>query len=222
MKILDIERPSLQTNFIEMTIKDFGSRVAQIWEGLRPETRKLLVGALDSKNKPSLFAQRKFFYDAHSDLELSSLLSALDEQSAATNKKLEIRKKREIEKLADACAAVLEAQTGSAEVFIQLAERYLERNDYNGLDTLSNKLTERFSPIEIAEIARQAEQPQIRAIAFETLALMPIAQLLTILEDTAYYDIAVNALQQQAFEFGSEEARGILAEIDLLDDPRQD
>lgn len=204
-----------------MTIKDFGSRVASIWEGLRPETRKLLVRAMDSKGKPSSIPQRTFFYDAHSDLELSTLLSALDEQSAATNQKLERRKKREIEKLADACAELLEAQTGSAEVFIQLAVRYLERNDYEGLDSLADKLNEQFSPIEVAEIARQAQQPQIRAIAFETLAMMPISRLITILEDAAYYDIAVNALQQQAFEFGSEEAREVLIEVGLLDDVRQ-
>lgn len=213
--------PSLQTILVEMTIKDFGSRVASIWEGLRPETRKLLVRAMDSKGKPSSIPQRTFFYDAHSDLELSTLLSALDEQSAATNQKLERRKKREIEKLADACAELLEAQTGSAEVFIQLAVRYLERNDYEGLDSLADKLNEQFSPIEVAEIARQAQQPQIRAIAFETLAMMPISRLITILEDAAYYDIAVNALQQQAFEFGSEEAREVLIEVGLLDDVRQ-
>lgn len=212
---------SLQTILVEMTIKDFGSRVASIWEGLRPETRKLLVRAMDSKGKPSSIPQRTFFYDAHSDLELSTLLSALDEQSAATNQNLEQRKKREIEKLADACAELLEAQTGSAEVFIQLANRYLERNDYKGLDALADKLNEQFSPIEVAEIARQAEQPQIRAIAFETLAMMPISKLVTILEDAAYYDIAVNALQQQAFEFGSEEAREVLIEVGLLDDSRQ-
>ncbi|MCV4777257.1 hypothetical protein OFM21_31250, partial [Escherichia coli] len=84
-------------------------------------------------------------------------LSALDEQSAATNTLLESTKKREIEQLADACAALLEAQTGSAEVFIQLAERYLERNDFKGLDSLSDKLAERFLPIEIAEIIRQTD-----------------------------------------------------------------
>ncbi|MEW6360948.1 MAG: hypothetical protein AB1477_02390 [Acidobacteriota bacterium] len=205
-----------------MTIKNFGSRVASIWEGLRPETRKMLVGALGSKDKPFTFPTRKFYYDAHSDLELSRLLSALDEQSAATNTLLESTKKREIEQLADACAALLEAQTGSAEVFIQLAERYLERNDFKGLDSLSDKLAERFLPIEIAEIIRQTDSAPIRAIAFETLALMPISRLASILEDSAYYEIAVNALEQQAFEFGSEEAREILMEAGILDDSRID
>lgn len=205
-----------------MTIKDFGSRVASIWAGLRPQTRKLLVGAIGSQDKPSTFASRKFFYDAHSDQELSRLLTALDEQSAATDRNSEYEKKQDIERLADACAALLEAQTGSAEVFIQLAKRYLERNDYNGLDSLADKLVERFSPIEIAEIIRQTDLAPIRAIAFETLAMMPISRLASILEDSAYYEIAVNALEQQAFEFGSEEAREILEEAGILDDSRRD
>ena len=29
-----------------MTIKEFGGKVASVWEGLRPVTKKMLVGAL--------------------------------------------------------------------------------------------------------------------------------------------------------------------------------
>ena len=63
-----------------MTIKDFGGQVASVWEGLRPMTRKMLVGALQTgaahNHKPPTV-----IYDAHADFELSRLLSAIDEQS---------------------------------------------------------------------------------------------------------------------------------------------
>ena len=68
-----------------MTIKDFGGRIASVWEGLRPVTRNMLVGALQTTSSlpsPNI-KSTKFSYDAHADWELSRLLSALDEQLAA-------------------------------------------------------------------------------------------------------------------------------------------
>jgi hypothetical protein len=156
---------------------------------------------------------QKFFYDAHADWELSRLLSALDEQSRkASSRKSDILS--EISHLAETCVRVLEAQSGSAEVFIQLAERAIKQHNYNKLDKLADRLSERFSAGEIAEIVRQTEVPQIRAIAYETLALLPVPIILPLLEDPLYSDIAANALEQKAYEYDSEEARDLLDQYD--------
>ncbi|HTK25441.1 MAG TPA: hypothetical protein VL327_02705 [Pyrinomonadaceae bacterium] len=198
-----------------MMIKDFGGRVATIWEGLRPMTKKMLAGALpqgdpNHANIPS----QKFFYDAHADWELSRLLSALDEQVKTADAKKDPEQLAELSELADTCIRVLEAKTGSAEVFIQLAERALKQHDYNRLDKLADLLQSRFSAGEIAEIVRQTEYPQIRAIAYETLALLPVAAIVPLLDDPLYADIAAGALEQKAFEYDSEEAREILEQFD--------
>ncbi len=165
--------------FIEMTIKDFGARVESVWEGMRPMTKKMLVGVLQAsvENLPAAKSQ-KFSYDAHADWELSRLLSALDEQIKDAGVKKDAEKLSEIKKLADTCASVLQTQTESAEVFIQLAERLLQHNDYNKLDRLADVLSERFSVGEIAEIVRQSEMAQIRAIAYE---VKPPSKVLKIL-----------------------------------------
>jgi hypothetical protein len=165
-----------------------------------------------STTQPNNSAQ-KFSYDAHADWELSRLLTALDEQSkkaASTNSDI----LGEISQLAETCASVLEAQSGSAEVFIQLAERAIKNHDYNRLDKLADRLSERFSAGEIAEIVRQTDAPQIRAIAYETLALLPVPTILPLLEDPLYSDIAANALEQKAYEYDSEEARDLLDQFD--------
>lgn len=197
-----------------MTIKNFGARVVDVWEGLRPMTKKMLVGAVQT-NQPA--AGQKFSYDFHTDWELSRLLTALDEQALDAEIKKDAEKLSEIKQLAAACADVLEAKTESAEVFIQLAERALARRDYRKIDELANALLTRFSVAEICEIARQAANPAIRAIAFETLALVPVDALVALAEDPVYQDIARFALEQQAFEYESEEARDMLEFIDFKD-----
>ena len=200
-------------------IKNLGAGVASVWEGLRPVTKKMLVGAMNASNTtPANHFIQKFSYDAHADWELSRLLSALDEQSKnpASTSNADIL--NEIAQLAETCARVLEAQSGSAEVFIQLAERAIKQHDYNKLDKLADRLAERFSSGEIAEIVRQTDAPQIRAIAYETLALLPVPAILPLLDDPLYQDIAANALEQKAYEYDSEEARDLLDQFD--DDTR--
>ena len=195
-----------------MTIKDFGARVESVWQDLRPVTKKMLVGAMQTGNtKPN----RTFSYDAHADWELSRLLSALDEQANSNELKEDADKLRELKQFSGACAKVLETQTASAEVFIQLAKRAIARNDFKKLDQLADVLTNRFSAGEVAEIIRQTDMAQIRAIAYETLSFMPVSALLTILDDSIYTEIAINALEQQAYEYESEEARDILEQLNL-------
>ena len=206
-----------------MMIKEFGGTVASIWEGLRPITKKMLVGALQaSKTGPANVPTPKFSYDAHADWEVSRLLSALDEQSKSIEIRKDIAKLTEITRLADTCVLVLESQSASAEVFIQLAERAIKDNDYNRLDKLADHLTERYSAGEIAEVVRQTDMPQIRAIAYETLAMMPIPNILPLLDDALYAGIAAASLEQKAYEFDSDEAREILDQFDSEGEPRGD
>lgn len=195
-----------------MTIKDFGARVESVWQGLRPVTKKMLVGAFETGNAKT---NRTFSYDAHADWELSRLLSVLDEQATSNEVKQDAEKLREIKQFSGTIARVLEAQTASAEVFIQLAKRAIARNDYKKLDELADVLTNRFSASEIAEIIRQTDMPQIRAIAYETLSLLPTSAIAAIIDDSIYTEIAVNALEQQAFEYDSEEAREVLDQLSL-------
>ncbi|MGB7069691.1 MAG: hypothetical protein WBD22_09375 [Pyrinomonadaceae bacterium] len=206
-----------------MMIKDFGGRVASVWEGLRTLTKKMIVGALRSGSVAQTpVTSQKFSYDAHADWELSRLLSALDEQAKSDEARQNPEKLAEIEELAETCVRVLESQTGSAEVFIQLAVRVLKRHDYSKLDKLADLLTTRFSASEVAEIVRQTEYPQIRAIAYECLALMPIPGILPLLDDPLYADIGAGALEQKAFEYDSEEARDILEQYDADNEIRGD
>lgn len=199
-----------------MTIKDFGARVISVWEGLRPLTKKMLVGVLQESGGNAPAAQaKKFSYDTHADWELSRLLAALDEQTKEAEVKKDAEKLREIKQLAETCASVLQTKTESAEVFIQLAERVIQRNDFNKLDKLADVLAERFSASEIAEIVRQSELAQIRAIAYETLTIMPVPFLLPLLDDSLYFEIARNALEQQAFEFDNEDAQQILEQLEF-------
>jgi hypothetical protein len=149
-------------------------------------------------------------------------LTALDEQSKTAEARSDAAKLDEISQLAETCVRVLETQSGSAEVFIQLAERALKQHDYNKLDKLSDKLSERFSAGEIAEIIRQTDFAQIRAIAYETLALLPVPAILPLLDDSLYADIAANALEQKAFEYESEEARDVLEQFEGDAEPRSE
>ncbi len=205
-----------------MTIKEFGGNIASVWEGLRPITKKMLERAVQAGKSASNIPNSKFTYDAHADWEVSRLLSALDEESKASYVKKDKDKLSELKDLADICAKVLEAQSASAEVFIQLATRAIRETDYNRLDSLADRLVERYSASEIAEIVRQTDLPQIRAIAYETLAMLPIPNLLPLLDDQLYSGIAAAALEQKAYEFDSDDARDVLEQFDSENDRNAD
>jgi hypothetical protein len=199
-----------------MMIKNFGARVVSVWEGLRPMTKKMLAGALAASGANSVNAQtQKFSYDVHAEWELSRLLSALDEQAKDAEVRRDAERLREIKQLAETCAKVLQTQTASAEVFIQLAARSVQRNDFDNLERLADVLAQRFSAGEVAEIVRQTELAQIRAVAYETLAMMPLKNLFPLLDDPLYFEIARNALEQQAFEFDNADAQQILEQLEF-------
>ena len=192
-----------------MTFKNFGKEVESIWNDLRPMTKEMLVKALNTNiQKPT------FSYDAHADWELSNLLNALDHE--VRQKDPEKTDAKDLRNMAEVCANVLEAQTESAEVFIQLARRALAKNDFAKIDSLADALFDRFTAGETAEIIRQTKMPQIRAIAFETLAVLPVTLIGPLLDDPLYFDIACNVLEQQAVEFESAEAKQILEQLDYL------
>ena len=202
-----------------MTIHEFGTSVATIWEGLRPVTKKMLVGALQSSSSAGANSKSsKFSYDAHADWEVSRLLSALDEQSRRSEVRRDSAKLHEITQLADTCVRVLESQSASAEVFIQLTERALDKKDYRKIDQLTDILLRRFSVGEMCEIVRQTDNPAIRALGYETLAMMPIPRLLPLLEDPIYEEIVRNVLEQQAFEYENDQARQVLEQLDYDDE----
>ncbi|MBX3291823.1 MAG: hypothetical protein KF881_02905 [Acidobacteria bacterium] len=199
-----------------MSSRQFDRKVALIWDELRPVTRKMLAGAMKSgPSQPLSTTAPKFFYDATADWEVSRLLTALDEEAKVPANKKNKKRLNEIVKLADVCVRVLETQSASAEVFDLLAERALRDNDYDRLERLAENLADRYSAGEIAEIIRQTEYPQVRAIAYETLAMLPVDVIAPLLDDGLYFEIALYALEQKAFEFDSEEARELLDQMEL-------
>lgn len=205
-----------------MTIKDFGTQVENVWAGLRPRTQKLIVGAMQSAqvNNSSLSNfnfNRSFLYDAHADWELCRLLKVLDERASQTEAHQSPQNLSEIRKMADVCARVLTTQTESAEAFIQLSTRALRRFDFAAIDKLADILNARYSAGEVAEIARQTELAAVRALAMESLAQFPTSRLIPLFDDPLYAEIAQNALEQQAIEYESTEARQLLEELAFED-----
>lgn len=204
-----------------MMIEDFGARVASVWEGLRSTTRNLLEKALQSSvagaaatAQPARTEGRP--YDARADWELSRLLAALDERRAEAGTSLNAEQAEELRRMADTTAFVLQSQTQSAEVFAQLVARAYRLHDYARIDQLADALTARFAPTEICELAR-AGDPIVRALAQEALAQAPVSLLVGLLIDPVDAEIARDALERQAIEYGSEEARRIVNVLDQAD-----
>jgi len=158
---------------------------------------------------------RNIPYDARADLELSRLLTALDDRASETEASLESEKGDRLRYVADACAAVLQEKTQSAEVFSQLVRRAGQQRDYARIDALADALT-RFSPTEICELAR-SQDVIVRALASEALALFPTSTLVGLLSDPVDSAIARDALSRQAIDYGSEEARQIINALDQVE-----
>ncbi len=198
------------------TIEEFGGRVATVWSELRPTTRKLVERALQPSQPATTTQSRSTPFDARSDLELSRLLAALDEGAAEPAEKSRPDQRSQLREVADTCAAVLQEQTQSAEVFVQLIARAELQRDYKRIDSLADALSLRFAPSEICELVR-SQNTVVRALAQEALAQVPTNILIGILHDPVDSDIAREALQRQAREFGSEQARQIMGVLDQMD-----
>lgn len=195
-------------------IEEFGGRIASMWSELRPATRGFVERALQAKNGSS--SSRNFQYDARADLELSRFLAALDDRATDPNNALKTETVAKLKSVADTCAAVLQDQTESAEVFAQLVRRAEQQRDYRRIDALADALTARFPPSEICELAR-SEDTIVRELANEALARCPISTLASLLTDPVDSEIARLALRRQVVEYGSEEARQIVNVLDQAD-----
>jgi len=199
---------------LALMIENFGGRVATVWSELRPTTRGLVERALQLSNSNSASA-RNPPYDPRADLELSRLLSALDDRAAETVTDTE--ESEQLRHVANTCATVLQEKTQSAEVFAQLVRRADQQRDYKRIDVLADALNSRFAPSEICELAR-SEDVIVRALANEALSQFPTSVLVGLLSDPVDSEIARDALRRQAVEFGSEEARQIVNALDQVEE----
>ena len=197
-------------------IEELGGRVATVWSELRPTTRGLVERALQASNATSPRA-RNLPYDPRADLELSLLLAALDDRASETGMTLDTEKSDQLRHMAETCAAVLQEQTQSAEVFAKLVRRAEQQRNYVRIDALADALTSRFAPTEICELAR-SEFIVVRALANEALAQFPTSVLVGLLSDPVDSEIARDALRRQAIEFGSDEARQIISALDQVEE----
>jgi hypothetical protein len=213
-----------------MMIEDFGARVASVWQGLRSTTRNMVERALQTSGAPAASTSPATSqpqrgdarpYDASADWELSRLLAALDERSNEAGASLNAEQEKELRRMADTTALVLQNQTQSAEVFAQLVARAHRQRDYARIDELADALAARFAPSEICELARSSNGV-VRALAQETLAQTPTSTLIGLLADPIDADIARDALERQALEYGSEEARRVVHLLDQADPVEDD
>ena len=212
-----------------MTIEDFGSRVASVWQGLRPSTRSLVERALSMPALPqqgaattSTTSRRDIAYDARSEWELSRLLAALDERAAETGvQALSAEQSRDLRRMSETCAAVLNREARSSEVFAQLLERALRAKDYGRVDEVADVMTARLAPSELCETARHLN-PAVRAVAQEALLQLPTGMLVALLGDPVDAETARNALESQAVEYESEEARIIVTALQQVEDAEDD
>ena len=171
-----------------LVIEDFGSRIASVWSELRPATRGLVERALQS-GSGNTSQIRNVQYDARSDIELSKLLTVLDDRLAEKREALDPEKIAKVRSVADTCAAVLFEKTESAEVFAQLVRRAQSRRDYKRIDLLADALNERFPLGEICELAR-SEEVVVRELANEALARCSVSVLASLLNDPVDADVA--------------------------------
>jgi len=199
-----------------LAIEDFGSRIATVWSELRPATRGLVERALQAATGAPQ-PLRNFQYDARSDIELSKLLTVLDDRVAEKGESLDSETTRRVRSFADTCADVLLEKTESAEVFAQLVRRADAQRNYRRIDALADALNSRFPPSEICELAR-SEDIIVRELANEALARCPISVLASLLSDPVDAEIARSALRRQVIEYGSEEARQIVNVLDQADE----
>jgi len=198
--------------------------VASVWQGLRSTTRSLVERALQSSGTASAAQPARSEgrpYDARADWELSCLLAALDEHSAEGGASLDAEQARELFRMADTTALVLQGQTQSAEVFAQLVARAYRLHDYARIDQLADALAVRFAPSEICELAR-SNDAVVRALAQEALAQAPTALLIGLLADPVDSEIARDALEHQAADYGSEDARRVVQLLEQADAAEDD
>lgn len=198
-----------------MISEEFGPRVTNAWNQLRPQTRTLLERAWQAMAASPAERARIAAYDPRADRELSQLLAALDERTDRQSAGGEDEPTRQARRLADTCAQMLTQQTQSGEVFSQLIQRAHTRQQYARLDELANAMATRLAPSELCDLAR-SPHVVVRALAHEVLTQAPTSLLRALLHDPVDAEVAHSVLQRQAHEFGSEEAKRALREIEEI------
>ena len=196
---------------MSMINEKFGPQVTSVWNELRPQTRTLLERAWQSKRPAAVEHSRT--YDPRADRELSQLLTALDERTRRQEGGTEDDQAKQARRLADTCVEMLTQQTQSAEVFSQLIQRAHARQQFARLDELANGMSMRLAPSELCDLAR-SPHVVVRALAHEVLAQAPTSLLRALLQDPIDADVARSVLERQAHEFGSEDAKRTLREMD--------
>lgn len=196
---------------MSMINEKFGPQVTSVWNELRPQTRTLLERAWQSK-RPAAIEQSRT-YDPRADRELSQLLAALDARTKRQDGATEDDQTKEARQLADTCVEMLTQQTQSAEVFSQLIQRAHARQQFAKLDELANGMSTRLAPSELCDLAR-SPNVVVRALAHEVLAQAPTSLLRALLHDPVDADVARAILERQALEFGLEDAKRTLRELD--------
>lgn len=200
-----------------MMMEDFGAQVASVWAGMRPHTRRLVESALQSPNYGVARALPATPYDSRAERELSILLKALDERAASSRSAvLNAEQSRELKRMANACATLLQNQAQSAEAFAQLIERAVGAHDYARIDYLADTISGRLAPSELCELTRHAA-PAVRAIGQEALSQTSTSTLVNLLGDQVDAAAARDALERQAKDYGSDEARWIVSALDRSD-----
>ncbi len=212
-------------NDTRITIEDFGGRIASVWAGLRPATRGMVERALHPSSASAANATPVVSpvnartatvpYDARAEWELSRLLSVLDER-APEDEKLSAEMSGQLRRMADACARVLQLRAQSAETFAQLLVRSFGAHDYVQVDALADRISKQLPPSEMCELARHA-QITVRAIAQEALAQTPTSVLIELLADPVDAPVVRDALERQADDYESDEARWIVGALDEAD-----
>src|ERR671920_1080318 len=209
-------------------IEDFGARVASVWQGLRPSTRSMVERALSTPAPPqgpaatATHSRRESNYDARSEWELSRLLAALDERAAEVGADaLSAEQSHDLRRMTETCAAVLNREARSSEVFAQLLERALRVKDYARVDEIADVMTARLAPSELCETARHLN-PAVRAVAQEALLQLPTGILVSLLGDPVDAETARTALESQADEYESEEARIVVNALQQVEDAEDD
>ena len=81
---------------------------------------------------------------------------------------------------------------------------------------MADALASRFAPSEVCELAR-SQNVVVRALAQEALTQVPTTVLIGMLHDPVDADVAREALQRQARDYGSEHARQIVSALEQID-----
>lgn len=196
------------------SIPNFGAQVENVWRELRPTTRNLVERAWQGSSGIPRGRTSMATYDARVDSELSRLLVALDDQAVEFAGAAQQQEFQEARRLANTCASLLMHQTQSAEVFAGLILRAHARNDYAQMDGVTDALAKRLAPSEVCELARSSHVV-VRALAQDVLTQAPAAVLVGLLQDPVDAEMGRMALERQANEYASEEARLLLCDLEL-------